>query len=377
MTATGFPRPSRPCPLCGGELAREPRETGSARKCRGCGGCWIAPQDLEAFLRRRAADMGISAGPPLHDAVPLASPGAIERPRTRSECPDCRQPMESFNYAYDSNVMLERCAEGHGVWLRAEHLRPLAEFVKGHEAIEPALEDARRERRERAERQDFRDQALYLASAFVPLAPIVMIPVDTDAPVQDSPAVVTWALILLNVLVYTIEPSHPGGGSIMRFFVFVPGLAWLMPWTIVTHQFLHESFLHLAFNMWFLWLFGRDVENKLGSDRYLKLYFASGLIAALGQTLLNWDFMGGLLGASGAISGVMGAYFLLFPGARLLMRTTVGRSHARVSSTLFLAIWFGENLWRGATGHHNHVAFFAHVAGFGAGYWLAATKGGR
>lgn len=359
--------PSRPCPLCGDGLAITPLEASSALTCYGCGGRWLGPEDLEGYLNRLAADPKVMPSPFLNLAGVIVQGDMLERPRSASRCPDCRETLELLNYGYDSNIMLERCPYAHGVWLRAEQLRPLASLAKGNQRLEPLLESLRAARRVREAHESLRDDVVYATTAIVPFVPIWFFPYDTDRS-RRSPAVVTAMLILLNVLVYWLQPQERW---FVGLFALRAAVAPLLPWTIVTHMFLHGGFLHLAFNMFFLWLFGRDVEDELGPARFRRLYFLSGIAAAAGQFAFSLDFHNALLGASGAISGVLGAFFYLFPGARIVMRSTMQAGEARPSAKLFLGLWFIKQV------HHaftlwSHVAWFSHVAGFLAGMALAA-----
>ena len=369
-------RPSRPCPLCGDELAITPLEADSAMSCRACGGRWLACEDLEPYLRRLANDESLKPSPMLHDGVVIVSTEELARSRLASLCPLCRDQLESLNYAYDSNIMLGRCPHEHGVWIKKDQLRSLAAFVKGHQRMEPALESMRQARREREEKEERQDQALFLAAHFIPVIPIWFFPYDTEASESRAPAVATYAIILLNILVFMVEPDLRHARGFVAFLAFIPGIAWFMPWTLVTHLFLHADIFHIGFNMYFLWLFGRDVENDLGAPWFLKLYFFSGMAAAISQVLMTQNLHMALMGASGAISGVMGAFFMRFPRAKVLMRTTTKRGDARVPSSLFLGLWLIGQLYYATHYSWSHIAFFAHIGGFAAGF-MSATRDDR
>src|SRR5271167_1473570 len=158
-----------------------------------------------------------------------------------------------------------------------------------------------------------------------------MIPLRDDQPTFSTPFV-NYFLIVLNVLVFVWElsVSHRALNSFMMEFGVVPhhtlavltghsydGLATaVLP--LFTSMFLHASFLHVAGNMLFLWIFGDNVEDYLGHFRYLLFYLLSGLAAGVTHILLNANSRIPSVGASGAIAGVMGAYFILYPRARVL-----------------------------------------------------------
>jgi membrane associated rhomboid family serine protease len=128
---------------------------------------------------------------------------------------------------------------------------------------------------------------------------------------------------------------------------------------IVTSMFLHGSVLHLLGNLLFLWVFGNNVEDRLGRIRYLVFYLAAGIVATVGYTLANPSSATPLLGASGAIAGVMGAYLIWYPRARVL--TLISIIPLRVPAWIVLVGWFVLQFF---TGPNSSVAWMAHVAGF-------------
>ncbi|WP_420613275.1 rhomboid family intramembrane serine protease [Candidatus Spongiisocius sp.] len=135
-----------------------------------------------------------------------------------------------------------------------------------------------------------------------------------------------------------------------------------LPLSVVVSIFLHGGLAHLLGNVWSLWLFGNNVEDAYGRAGYLLLYLISGAVATFGFVALNPDSTAPLVGASGAIAGVMGAYFVLFPGARVLSIIPPIFIPFRMPAALFLLLWLGAQflLAGGASG----IAWEAHVAGF-------------
>jgi membrane associated rhomboid family serine protease len=154
-----------------------------------------------------------------------------------------------------------------------------------------------------------------------------------------------------------------------------PDLAWVPRYaTPFTSMFLHGGFMHLAGNMLFLWIFGDNVEDAMGHARYLAFYFLCGIAAVLAQALGDAHSAYPIIGASGAISGVLGAYLLLFPRARVLTLVVLPffLTTLRLPAMLLLLLWFAVQLvsdvaaWGGAAS----VAFSAHIGGFLAGMLL-------
>jgi membrane associated rhomboid family serine protease len=152
------------------------------------------------------------------------------------------------------------------------------------------------------------------------------------------------------------------------------------PATVFTSMFLHAGFLHLAGNMWFLWIFGNNVEDAMGHGRFLIFYVLCGLVAVFSQVLPNPGSMVPMVGASGAISGVLGAYMLLYPRARVLLGLPVGFliiQLGRFLAVWVLAAWFVLQLVMGGISASDipgrtegRIAFGAHIGGFVAGVLL-------
>lgn len=214
-----------------------------------------------------------------------------------------------------------------------------------------------------------------------------MIPISDDNPVRTSP-VVTWGLIAACVLVFLWQISLTEAGIDRLFATYgaVPAHIWgssgprqafLAPeFTLVSSQFLHGGMAHLAGNMLFLYIFGDNVEAAMGRLRFLVFYCLTGVAAALGHALLEPASSIPMVGASGAISGVLGAYLLLYPYARvrvlfLPLPIPIFRVFA-VPAAVVLGIWFAIQFVSAALSPSGEggVAFWAHVAGFVAGMAL-------
>jgi membrane associated rhomboid family serine protease len=149
--------------------------------------------------------------------------------------------------------------------------------------------------------------------------------------------------------------------------------SWL---TVLSSMFLHGGWLHLIGNMWFLWLFGNNVEDSQGHLRYLVFYILCGLAAAATQTFMSPNSVVPMVGASGAISGVMGAYVILYPRVRIHMLVVLVIFITRivVPAYLMLGYWFLLQLLSGSAGQgEGGVAFWAHVGGFVAGALLISV----
>ena len=205
-----------------------------------------------------------------------------------------------------------------------------------------------------------------------------------DVPLGRFPSV-TLALIVANVAVFLWQLTVPQAA--VEVFGAVPwhitrgyaagGLPPLV--TLLTSMFLHGGWGHLAGNMLFLWIFGANVEDRLGHVGYLAFYLFCGLLAGVAQVLAVPTSKVPMIGASGAIAAVLGAYFLLFPRSRVLtlvILVFIVRT-IYVPAVLFLGLWFVLQLLSLPEGASGGVAFAAHVGGFLAGLILVWVFGAR
>jgi len=203
-----------------------------------------------------------------------------------------------------------------------------------------------------------------------------MFPVSDVIPSKTTPFV-TVGLIILNSLVflYEIQLSRPELQLFVQIFGVVPAdFTWT---SLITSMFLHEGWMHLIGNMLYLWIFGDNVEDQLGHFGFLVFYVAAGGAAALGQVMVSSGSTIPMIGASGAIAGVMGAYFVLYPHSRVLTVVFLlfFMDMVEIPAIFFLGIWFIKELFSGvgslgAGALNGGVAFWAHVAGFAFGATL-------
>lgn len=212
-----------------------------------------------------------------------------------------------------------------------------------------------------------------------------MLPLRDINPTRRFP-ILTYALIAVNVLVFLWQDNMPTGElqSMFMDLSVVPAEITAAPFAfessmdIVRSMFFHGGWAHLLGNMLYLWLFGDNVEDRLGKIVFLFLYFASGFTAAIAQVLVNPTSTIPLVGASGAIAGVLGSYLVLFPGVRVQGIVPLG-FFSRLSewpAWSVLALWFVLQLFNGLfsigidTSTGGGVAFFAHIGGFVLGIVL-------
>ena len=206
-----------------------------------------------------------------------------------------------------------------------------------------------------------------------------MIPLRSSEPHYTRPSA-TLLIIAVNVLVFLYELSLGMSSYSLRAFMMHYGVVpdRLHYSSILTSMFIHGGFLHIAGNMWFLWIFGRGVEDLLGHARYLLLYFACGIAGALLFVLLSPNATIPTVGASGAIAGIMGAYLVKFPRAHIvtLVFIFIFITTVDIPAFFLLLYWFAIQFFNGigSVGYsqvsNGDVAWFAHVGGFVAGMLL-------
>jgi rhomboid family protein len=217
-----------------------------------------------------------------------------------------------------------------------------------------------------------------------------MIPIKDTIP-RSHPPVATLMIIVVNAAVFLFELMLPQDALQRFFYLFgiVPArfthpdwASWVgLPiddyWPFLTSMFLHGGWLHILGNMWILWIFGDNVEDRMGPWRYTIFYLLCGLVAGYVHCLTNADSKLPTVGASGAIAGVMGAYFVLFPTSRVVVLLPVlfYPLFFEVPAVVYLGIWVLMQFFSGtlslAGGQQvGGVAFWAHVGGFVAGIVL-------
>ena len=215
-----------------------------------------------------------------------------------------------------------------------------------------------------------------------------MIPLRDSVPNRSLP-VVTWALIGVNVFVFLQEVAlGPELDGFIRTWGFVPARYFLLAQTdpgdwvdrfmpLGTSMFLHAGWTHLIGNMLYLWIFGDNVEDKMGHIRFLIFYLLCGVAGGVSQVWANPTSNLPVIGASGAIAGVLGSYLLLFPRAKVvtLVPLFVFVTFIEVPAIIFLGLWFFLQFLNGylrldPSGNGGGVAWWAHVGGFVTGIVL-------
>lgn len=367
--APGWPPGSRGtlgrmlCPHCRGRLRAAIEETpiGAVELdyCLSCRGVWFDRGELEMLLLNARPDVQL---------LTETHRGENERPK---ECPHHRLPMLKRSLATSrlrsglygqatplkDGVILDQCPACLGLWFDGGELGQVSEALR-NQNIHPLLQTSL------PPPQADRPASSWLW-AFMFLTGL---PVEENHPRRKFPIVVA-VLLGLCVLCFLLELVAPNPQAFLQTHGLVPSRAFsgsLLPW--LSHLFLHGGPWHLIGNLYFLWVFGDNVEDRLGPGRFVLLYLASGLAAAALQVALQRQVDLPLVGASGAISGVMAAYAVLFPHARLTSLIFVFQ--VQWKTTTYLLIWLA---WQflGAASSASNTAWWAHIGGFVAGGLIA------
>ena len=201
-----------------------------------------------------------------------------------------------------------------------------------------------------------------------------MIPIRDDNPTA-SPPIITVGLIAVNVVVFVLQFMQPPeqqmqmvytwGAIPLRIFSSGDPLSWV---TLLTSMFMHGGVAHIGGNMLYLWIFGNNIEDRLGHGKFFVFYILCGLVAALGHALMDPSSEIPMVGASGAISGVLGAYVLLFPRAKVVVLVVLVfiLRFIAVPAFIVLGLWFVMQ-FTGILGGQQAgggVAYMAHIGGF-------------
>lgn len=352
------------CPKC--KLRLQPLTHGGVALfyCLECRGLWFDGSEVVRVIGdAEAGPLKDNLVGPRSRAIPLACPrghGGLRE--VTLELPDYRTDASG-------------CPECCGVWMEATDLTRIRPHlphpeVASDERIESlklrvkeaqqAADEARLARQEKA-----LPSMLFLIQA--PLAPIKFY-----SGVRRRPFA-TYGLIAANIAVFLLQWASPGSWT--SDFALVPRnfMQGAAPWTLLTAMFLHGSLFHLAGNMYFLGIFGDNVEDRLGVPQYLALYVLGGLLAWLVQIASAPQADVPIIGASGAISAVMGAYASLFPHRKLYVMVIFFMR--RVRALWYLIIWLAFQIYLAIQGVPG-VAWWAHIGGLVAGVAFAVVHRG-
>lgn len=312
--------------------------------CARCGGTFLDPGEAAAVI-------GQKADPNTWPREIFARPPA----QSRLACPSGHGPMWSFELAHEGRrVEVDACGVCHGLWLDAGEAAELDEITK-HAAAEANGPGA-----SKGQAAQFGAYILMLAAA---------IPIEVYNPVRRKPVIV-WSLVAGLTVLFVLEIAAlvTFGDGVLKTIAVVPALVQRgYVHSLFTYNFFHGGILHLVGNLYFLWIFGDNVEDRLGRTRFTILYLLAGIVGGVAHVAGNLGSTMPMVGASGAIAGLMGAYLVLFPKVRLWIVLFFVRF--KVRAIWYLLVWFGLQFLI-PMGKEGGVAWLAHVGGFAVGVVL-------
>ncbi|NQT81409.1 rhomboid family intramembrane serine protease [bacterium] len=353
------------CPVCRVPLTKREVEGVLVHFCPGCGGLLCAKETFRQYISAlRDSSLQELSTAELFDRK------AVPQTRIQPEgkmCPECGEAMAPFNYAYDSNIILDRCSECGLIWADRGEIVKVAQYVKGNPTIDSFGEALAEREVERAKYHRMAEEASEIGGARIRVAGfwVGLLPISDEEETVTIP-LVTVLMIIVNIAIFML---FGGSREIIEDFGFIPDyfLEGREIYRLVTAQFLHVGLFHLVANMLFLWIFGDNVEDRLGKISFPVAYLFLGSVAALAHALTTTHPDLPAVGASGAISGVMGCYLVLFPQSRV--KAVIGYYIVPVPAFVFLSLWFGVQLIFSLV--EAPIAYAAHIGGFVAGLVVA------
>jgi membrane associated rhomboid family serine protease/Zn-finger nucleic acid-binding protein len=363
------------CPSCLGRLREVKSKTALVDICLSCRGIWFDSGEFVDFVRNLAESDKISS-----EDVRLFEPRKVHTLEKVKEdqkiCPRCDLEMRRFNYSYDSNVFLDKCPECHGIWTDGGEIQQVARYLKDDPRVKVIGQDLAEHRKNMNELKNWGGFGRALGmpvSPFILYMPKIILPLSDDNPRERFPALTTSIITICVVFfigqtyfIDDLKTFFNVYGSVPKHFFDIG---------IITSIFLHTDILHLFGNMFFLWIFGDNVEDRFSRLGFIVFYLSCGLTASLLHAIFHYNSSTPVIGASGAISGVMGAYLIFYPKAEVNILFIYRILH--VPAYLYLVMWFIFQLSFALityTSNAAGVAWFAHIGGFVYGGLVAYCK---
>ena len=339
-----------------------PANEAAVDHCHRCGGVAIEASNLEGAVSEWAN--------PQHwiDHFAMATTGA------RLVCPVDHAPMTGYQVAFDRrSVVVDHCDQCGTMWFDRGEARKLVEIVSGAHAFQPVLQRAHDELQDQQTAR-MQDSAGAPGPASYIFQLLTGMPIEVWNPVRGSTPAMKIMLIVLACLFgvqWFYAMTDPiRGYAIVEALGFVPETFFggARPWTLVTYAFLHAHLFHFASNAYFLWIFGDNVEDRLGTVRFVGIYIATAIFGALLHGATHPTGTMPVIGASGAVAGLMAAYFVLFPRVKLWVVFIFFRF--RVPVIVYFGLWLLAQFimaWQDVA----QVSWGAHIGGFVIGLVIA------
>jgi len=373
------------CPNCLDELKEHLHYKHYIDTCGSCGGAWFdygeLSSSIEYILQKHSSKVADSNSELTRSRL---NPDTVNE--LKKSCPRCNLPMQKINYMYDSNVILDKCGQCGGLWADYGEFKKIASYCKGNPQMEALgksiLKSGWSPGKDKKDKDPIVELGNFLNQPARPIfffGPRFIIPLKDDIATNIIPYG-TIGLLLINILIFLLMLKSGGNSlEIYQKYGLVPseilsGRGYL---SFFSSLFLHGGFMHLLGNMFFLWIFADNVEEHLGLGEFIAFFIICGFWADIIHILTNADSTIPTVGASGAIAGIMGAYFYLFPHAKI--KTLVFYQIIDIPAFILIGTWLALQLLYAAItfGVNTSVAFSAHIGGFFSGIffiWLYENK---
>lgn len=343
------------CPSCDGKLKEFKIGNSIVAGCRLCDGFWIKKNDVNPLLKH---------------LIVLKNKGKKFQSTSKFEneilngqigryCPDCGNPTQSFEWG-ESEIVSFACTKNCGAWMR---MKQMGDVVEWYELQGGADRNYRFFRIKEDENESILSGDSDIIRGLAGW-------ISDDIKVASTPVIVI-SLIIINVLCFLLY-FVVGPQKVFSLFL-IPSAFLADPlvnsYTLITSMFMHANFGHILGNMFFLYLFGKSLEDRIGKVKFIWVYLFTGLIASIAHISLTTFPQLPTLGASGAVSGIMGGYLILFPKARISFHRTFFFIPFRINlpAWFFLGIWFVGQQLLGIAASVDGVAWYAHLFGFISG----------
>jgi len=371
------------CPVCHTILQNRKFETQSVDLCPDCGGVWLDKGEFREVVHNLISNNKVD----YLSTKELFNRKVIPIDKNNQpikRCPKCGLDMKVFNYAYNSNVFLDRCASCGGLWADKNEIEAVARIIRGNPTMDKyagalvgmtaEIEESKRATEEVTSLSN--DLMSKVENPVAPVAawPLLPLLLKDDLPTEKF-SKVTFGLIVVNILIFIVQLVLVAAKdeSYFRLFGVVPFLGFSIDrwYSFFTSMFVHGGWLHVLGNMFYLWLFGNNIEDEIGSIKFVFFYLLCGILGGILFCLIHPSLNEPGIGASGAISGVLGAYLILFPKADLTV-SWLGKIR-NVPAIFYLLLWIFFQVIYGMVAlaaKDVAIGYWAHIGGFVAGVTL-------
>ena len=355
------------CPRCDVKLESFRYHGIEVDVCGECNGIFFDEDELKPYLHHVVEDRKQLEGRSIPNKTIIPKEGFDNADHL--ECPACECEMSPFNYAYSSNIILDKCHTCGGVWVDHPELEQLARHVKGSDLIRNLAKSLAERGHQTAKFKEFGSLAgeMKIGTQAQALGPLIVLPLRSESWTENNKPVFVSSLILINILIFIIQIfTVDDKSAFFQSFGFVPSqfFSGNQIRGIITSIFIHAGVLHILGNMFFLWMFGPNVEGLFGSKIFAISYLSWGIFGGLSHAVLHFNSTIPAIGASGAIAGILGAFLIVCPKARI--STLVISRVVDIPSYIYLTLWIIFQIIYCVTGASG-VGWLAHIGGFLAG----------